>query len=205
MFPVGCLVFKGDPSAPNPALFEQMRNEADSLRGQGMIYQFWGRGAEKPYPFHWYLIWESDSRSAESLRPILSSLANRLQDLGVSHGAVDTFPVLMKTSPVPALRAPTTVNVIFMASVENADVARDAMDRSCARQDELAPPGFSCWAISTNMGGQRGLYVGGWESIENGALKERSIIMLGLRTRVKKATLLEKRPRTPTFQEHVRE
>jgi hypothetical protein len=109
-------------------------------------------------------VWESDE--ADALQTFIDTSAARLNVLKVSDGSPIVFITSMRQPPIPVFRAPIAVTAVMHVSAHNAEGAEGAIGRAIVLLDALKATGYHGSSTSTIIGGQPGLFVSGWDSVE---------------------------------------
>jgi hypothetical protein len=100
------------------------------------------------------------------LQTFIDTAAARLNALKVSDGSPTVFIVSMKQPPFPVFRAPIVLTAVMHVLAQNAESAEEKMRRAIGLLDALKATGYHGCSVSTTIGGQSGLYVAGWDSVE---------------------------------------
>jgi hypothetical protein len=100
------------------------------------------------------------------LQAFIDTAAARLNDLKVSDGPTTAFTVSMRQPPIPILRAPIVAIGVLHIPAQNAQKVENVLGRVVVLEDTLKAIGYHGCSTSANIGGQCGLYLAGWDSVE---------------------------------------
>jgi len=161
--------FANNRCLADPSLFHALRDTAQGWKNKGLIAQYWGTAQRQANDFYWLLLWQSHAHAtAIKADPTYPIFAQKRQALAIKpvYDVHVCFPGFDATRHT--LDAPVTEIDIYRTNEDGAPETHAKIRRVTRRIESFHMQGFFglSWGLAVDDG-TRGVYLGGWETIED--------------------------------------
>ncbi|KAI9448760.1 hypothetical protein F5148DRAFT_698813 [Russula earlei] len=158
--------YANDRCMADPSLFRAVRNMAQGWQEKGLKAQHWGTAARQANDVYWLLFWQSHAHAAAvKADPLYPILVQKRQALATAP--VHDFHVCFSGNPRRTIEVPVTEVDLYRTNDAGAAETQERIRRVTHRVESLQMQGFIAlsWGVTVEDG-TRGVYLGGWRSIE---------------------------------------